>query len=80
MKINCCKSKHLLSECGAENPKECKFYQKATYHSRCTFQTIELSCGEYNCACSEARVDKANDEANIVEQLMMEEQEGHIET
>jgi hypothetical protein len=80
MKINCCLSKHLLSECGAENPKDCAFFQKATYHNRCTFQTIELSHGEYNCACMEARADKQKDEASIIEQLILEEEEGHIDT
>jgi len=73
-------SNHLMSECGAKDPKDCKFYRKARYHNRCTHQTIELSYGEYNCACPEARKDKQNDEANIIEQLMLEEEEGKIDT
>ena len=78
-KCNHCKVCRLLSECGAEKPEECKFYKKAKYHSRCTFQTINLGDGDWNCSCVEARDCKLKEQEKTDELLFLEQEEGKME-
>lgn len=74
MKINFCKADRLLSVCGADNPEKCKFYKEATYHGRCTYQTIDLGDGEYNCSCLKAR----DDAKKIESEFLIEIEEGKL--
>jgi hypothetical protein len=57
-KPNFCDNSGMISECSADNPEKCKFFERATFHSRCLYQTLELDCNCYNCGCVDAQIDK----------------------
>lgn len=78
-KKNYCCAEHLLSTCSAADPKKCKYYKPARYHSRCIHQTIELDWG-YNCGCIRAREENKVIELDVDEILFIESEEGDVPT
>ena len=45
-----------MSECTADDPKQCKYFEQSTYFERCMFQQFKI--GEnYHCSCPDAQGD-----------------------
>ena len=78
MKKNYCKIGHLISECSAKDPTKCRFFEKAQYHNRCMYQSIQLGdC--YNCGCREAQEARRKEKKKIDEELYLEINESNLD-